>query len=89
MYYDLTVIESAARIGKKQLALLIDPDKLTTQETRLMMETALSAPADLIFVGGSLLVKDNLDACLDVLKAGCDIPVILFPSRPYAGKYKG
>lgn len=78
----LQALESATTAGKKQLALLIDPDKLSVQETQTMLETALSAPADLIFVGGSLLVRDNLDACLDVLKAGCDIPVILFPGSP-------
>jgi phosphoglycerol geranylgeranyltransferase len=36
---------------------------------------------DFIFVGGSLLLKDHVDICVQRIKSLCNIPVLLFPGN--------
>lgn len=64
---------------RKQFAVLIDPDKYGKDKLLSLIPAANESHADLIFVGGSLLTIDNLDMTISLLKAGTDIPVILFP----------
>jgi len=68
--------------GKKQLAILIDPDNLSTQEVSTTVEKVNEAKADYIFIGGSVLVTDQLDSCIQTAKANSDIPIVLFPGSP-------
>lgn len=72
-------IQSARRDGRKMLSLLIDPDKLSREELAKLCAKAGQAKVDLIFVGGSLLIEDALDECLENIKSQCSIPVVLFP----------
>ncbi len=72
-------IQEAKNSGKKLLSVLVDPDKLDDDALKVTAQHICDAKADLIFVGGSLLVKDNLDNCIDILKSYCNIPVTLFP----------
>ncbi len=65
--------------GKKQIAILIDPDKHQVADFSAMAQRFESLPIDYLFIGGSLLSRDLLDACLDVFKAGTDIPLVIFP----------
>ncbi len=66
--------------GKKQFAILVDPDKLTIKnEEAKIAQMAQEAGVDFIFVGGSLLTNDNLNNCIVTLKKECDIPIVLFP----------
>lgn len=68
---------------KKQLAVLIDPDKLSPEK---LIETATIAEksgADFLFVGGSLLTSDNLFHCIRTIKENSKIPVVLFPGNSY------
>ena len=74
-------LQDSRRTGKKLFAILIDPDKQSKEELKLIVEKAKSAKADLFFVGGSLLTNDSLDSCLETLKSESDIPVILFPGN--------
>src|SRR5205085_11191237 len=37
---------------------------------------------DYFFVGGSLIISNNLDECIQQIKASCNIPVVLFPGSP-------
>ena len=63
----------------KLLSVLIDPDTLSDdklKETALLIE---ASQADLIFLGGSLLVKDRLESCVSILKQHCALPITLFP----------
>lgn len=69
--------------GKKSLALLMDPDKLTLYQALETAELARDAGADFIFVGGSLLLSVDLDAYVQQVKAGFSGPVILFPGSIY------
>ncbi len=65
--------------GKKQLAILADPDKSTHASLKGLAELASKAKADYIFIGGSLVMQDNLSFCIDTLKRYCQLPVVLFP----------
>ena len=59
--------------GKKSLAILIDPDK--SFDEKLLQKIK----PDYIFIGGSLLKKDNLDDCILRIKQITEVPVIIFP----------
>lgn len=65
--------------SKKQLALLIDPDKSNIEGLKKTGEIAEATGVDYLFVGGSLLTRDNMEHCIDRLKACCDVPVVIFP----------
>jgi len=67
--------------GRKQLAVLVDPDKLLNREVEGIAISAAKSQVDYFFVGGSLLVNNELDQCIRTLKANSDIPVILFPGN--------
>jgi len=68
---------------KKQLAILVDPDKLTHEEIEKTAKNAQLAQADYFFVGGSLLINDNLHQSIQIIKDNCDLPVIIFPGNNY------
>ena len=67
--------------NRKKLAVLIDPDKPTDAQILSIVEKAKAADVDFFFVGGSLLVTDSLDHCIKLIKANCDIPVLIFPGN--------
>lgn len=67
--------------GKKSFAILIDPDKVSASSLSSLIDLAVSAKADYFFVGGSLVVSDHLDDCVQQIKQQCSIPVILFPGN--------
>jgi len=73
-----TIKESKSQ-NRKLLAILIDPDTPDDNELKRIVEEVNNARVDLIFIGGSLLVKDVLDQCIATIKNHTDIPVILFP----------
>ncbi|MEJ2595478.1 MAG: geranylgeranylglyceryl/heptaprenylglyceryl phosphate synthase, partial [bacterium] len=68
---------------KKQLAVLVDPDKLSQKQLQTTAQHAQKARVDLLFVGGSLLTSDSLFHCVKTLKEHTEIPVILFPGNTY------
>ena len=84
----LQLLDRSKAEGRKLLAVLIDPDQ-AQDEARLerTIQNACMAKADLLFVGGSLLMTDAFDACVKRVKelsrspAG-DRPVVLFPGSP-------
>jgi phosphoglycerol geranylgeranyltransferase len=68
--------------GKKSFAVLIDPDKVTASSLNETIDLALDANVDYFFVGGSLVISDHLDECVQHIKKNCPIPVLLFPGSP-------
>ncbi len=69
-----------ARAAKKKLfAVLIDPDKVTADSLLRTIDASVRAGVDYFLLGGSLLVQDTLNECMDVIKTSCQIPVVLFP----------
>ena len=68
--------------GKKSFSVLIDPDKVTPQTIDKLVSLGIDAMVDYFFVGGSLVISNHLDECIQQIKAICDIPVVLFPGSP-------
>lgn len=68
--------------GKKSFAVLIDPDKVDTEKIEQLLALATEAKVDYFYVGGSLVISSHLDECIRQIKAGSDIPVLLFPGSP-------
>ena len=70
------------KLGKKSFSVLIDPDKVTPQSIDQLISLGVDAMIDYFFVGGSLVISNHLDECIQQIKANCDIPVVLFPGSP-------
>jgi putative glycerol-1-phosphate prenyltransferase len=67
---------------KKSFAVLIDPDRITKSSLEDLISKAAEAHVDYFFVGGSLVISDHLDACIQQIKHSSNIPVLLFPGSP-------
>ncbi len=78
----LELINTARSTGKKQFAVLADPDKLGNDAVENLCKHAVQAKADYIFVGGSLLTSSNLSNCIRRIRYACPLPVVLFPGNP-------
>ena len=78
----LNQIEHKAQNNQKQLAVLIDPDKGDSVHLSRIATIANEAKVDLFFVGGSLMVGDEMEKTILTLKSLTDIPIILFPGSP-------
>lgn len=65
--------------GKKQLAVLIDPDKHKADDFHRLAKRMAVYPIDYFFIGGSLLSKDLLDNCLQAFKNETNTPLVIFP----------
>jgi phosphoglycerol geranylgeranyltransferase len=70
------------RQSKKSFAVLIDPDKVDNGSVEQLIQLSLDAQVDYFLVGGSLVVSNYLDECVQLIKKNCDVPVILFPGSP-------
>ena len=68
---------------KKQLAVLIDPDKLSEEKLIKTANVSEEAGLPFFFVGGSLLTSDTLFRSIRTLKEHSNIPVVLFPGNTY------
>lgn len=68
--------------GRKCLAVLIDPDKMRLNNVARVLDLAMRADVDYFFVGGSLVVNDMMDYCLDAIREIGTIPAVLFPGSP-------
>jgi phosphoglycerol geranylgeranyltransferase len=73
-------IQSKTSVGKKMLSVLIDPDKIkSNEELYFSIEKIEEARADYIFFGGSLLAANQFEKHLKVIKKISKIPVVIFP----------
>ncbi len=72
-------IQDRKSAGKKSFAVLIDPDKVNVATIEQLVSLALDAAIDYFFVGGSLVISNNLDECIRQIKVSCSIPVVIFP----------
>lgn len=75
--------------GQKSFAVLIDPDMVNDDKMEPLIKLSLDAGVDYFLVGGSLVISDYLDNCIQFIKRYCSIPVIIFPGNhsqvsPYA-----
>ncbi len=69
------------RKRNKSFAVLVDPDKTDAKKIGHLVELASEAAVDFIFVGGSLLLNDSLQTCIEQIKAQTNIPLIIFPGN--------
>ncbi|MEO6546806.1 MAG: geranylgeranylglyceryl/heptaprenylglyceryl phosphate synthase [Ferruginibacter sp.] len=79
IYHSLT---ERKRTGKKSFAVLIDPDKVNNSNMQFLIDLSVAAKVDYFLVGGSLVISNYLDECLQLIKRSCSIPTILFPGSP-------
>lgn len=75
-------ILSNKKSGKKQLAVLLDPDKLKRDALAKTVALANKSEVDFIFVGGSLLVSQEFENTIIEIKKRTKIPVVIFPGSP-------
>ncbi len=66
---------------KRQLAVLIDPDKVDEEGVMGVAEMVNRYRADYVFSGGSLLTSDFMPTCLKILRETVHVPVIIFPGN--------
>ena len=74
-----SLISETKAKGKKQLAVLIDPDHVDFEKLPFLISSWHKAAVDYVFVGGSLLTTDKFHQTVRHIKKGTDIPVIIFP----------
>ncbi|WP_194774965.1 geranylgeranylglyceryl/heptaprenylglyceryl phosphate synthase [Pararhodonellum marinum] len=79
------------RSGQKGLAWLIDPEKYPKpSQLKTTYNLDLCSKVDLILIGGSLMVKSNMDSTLQMLRNYSEeVPLVIFPGNviqvsPYA-----
>ena len=78
--YQSLVQKKAQR--QKSFAVLIDPDKVNDSNMEQLIQLSVDAKVDYFFVGGSLVISNYLDECIQLIKKNCTIPVVLFPGSP-------
>jgi putative glycerol-1-phosphate prenyltransferase len=71
----------AKKQGRKLLAILLDPDKISLSKLSDTLAKINSSTVDYIFVGGSTVEKGVTDELVYRLKKETRIPVILFPGH--------
>ena len=84
----LQLINNNKQQGKKQLAVLIDPDKTDDSRLKQLAQLAAESKVDFFFVGGSLLVNNGLDNCIKTIKEVSGLPVVLFPGNNMQLSYR-
>lgn len=68
--------------GKKLLAILLDPDKVALDLLENIIPKINQSPATHIFIGGSLVLTNTIDAIIRELKQKTKLPIVLFPGNP-------
>ena len=79
LYHNLLQAKAA---NKKLLAILIDPDKIDLGSVSMLSKKINASPATHIFIGGSIVESNIIDALIIQLKEEVQLPIILFPGNP-------
>lgn len=66
-----------------QLAVLVDPGKLSLQAVEKTARLCEQYQIDYVLVGGSLILDYSLEACIQTIKSNYSKPVILFPGNTF------
>lgn len=78
----------ARSTGEKKFVVLIDPDKIRLGNMDKVIALSHEVGVDYFFIGGSLIVNNMLDQCLETIREKCPIPLILFPGNSFQLSYK-
>ena len=69
-----------SKLGKKSIAVLIDPDKIEdSNRLRYLINLVNENCVDYFLVGGSLVTSTNLSEVIAQIKGSVAIPVLIFP----------
>ena len=79
---------AARQKGQKQLAVLLDPDKLPEKRLEQTIALAVEHGVHYFFIGGSLVVNNKLDTVLAGIRKQCSIPLVLFPGSSFQLSYQ-
>lgn len=66
--------------GKKQLAILIDPDKYSFKQLENICLIDSGKYIDYYFIGGSI-VFNSIEPFIDIIRAKSNTPIVLFPGN--------
>jgi len=78
----LNNLQEKHRLGKKSIAVLVDPDKVEDpSKLQYLINLASENCVDYFFVGGSLMTTTNLSEVVRLIKKNVNLPVILFPGN--------
>lgn len=78
----LNSLQSRKKEGKKSIAVLVDPDKVTDNgRLQHLINLASENCIDFFFVGGSLVTTTNLAEVVQQIKNEVNVPVVLFPGN--------
>ncbi len=66
---------------RKQLAILVDPDKTSPDNAKKIARECDKLKVDYLFVGSSLLMNGDLELCIEELRKNCSLPVVIFPGN--------
>lgn len=76
----LDTLQERHKLGKKSIAVLIDPDKIEDPaRLNTLIRLAAENCIDFFFVGGSLVTTTNLAEVIKHIKDNVSLPVVLFP----------
>lgn len=76
-----SLIKAKIQKDEKQIAVLIDPDKIREDDLTKLIQMININRVDLILVGGSLITGNFLEQSIVLLKQSCSVPVVLFPGN--------
>lgn len=82
----LNILREKRRLGKKSIAVLIDPDKIEDlSRLHYLINLASENCVDYFFVGGSVLTTTNLSEVVKHIKKKCYPPRYSLSGKRHAG----
>lgn len=82
----MTVYQKLLKVKEEKGAgflVLIDPDRLSTEEIKELGLKSQNAGVDGFLIGSSLLLTNRFDEAVKELKSSVSVPVIIFPGNAY------
>ncbi|MFY7811881.1 MAG: geranylgeranylglyceryl/heptaprenylglyceryl phosphate synthase [Flavobacterium sp.] len=70
------------RQGKKNIALLLDPEKINILDIDYLTQKVLDSPISFILIGGSYIEKNSIDQLVLQIKLKIKLPIFIFPGHP-------
>jgi putative glycerol-1-phosphate prenyltransferase len=79
----MSQILSLLQNSSKAIAVLVDPEKFVKGDNITFLQKLKIAQPEFLFVGGSTVTRKDFDACIDILKSNCSIPLVIFPGASH------
>ena len=77
----LSNIQKNKSLGKKSLALLLDPDKIDFKKHHLLLNLLEEISPDIVLIGGSLMLSNSLEKLVELIKLETSFKTVLFPGN--------